>query len=193
MKKIFFLLLCGVFAVYATETPVVTTSCRPCHGERGISTNPLWPNLAGQHARYLEKQLTDFKQKNRTAATMLALVNQLSTKDIADLSAFYAKEPIPENKTPKQYLTRGEQLYRGGDFSKHITACIACHGPKGTGNGEAGFPVLSGQQPDYTIQQLNAFKTKERRNDLNAIMQDISARMSADDINAVAYYVAGLH
>ena len=117
----------------------------------------------------------------------------LSEQDMEDLAIFYAKQPIPQGKTAKKYLARGEQLYRGGDFSKHITACIACHGPKGTGNAQAGFPVVSGQQAAYTILQLEAFKSGQRSNDLNSIMHDISGRMSKEDMEAVANYMAGLY
>ena len=84
-------------------------------------------------------------------------------------------------------------MYRGGDFNKHITACIACHGPKGTGNAQAGFPSISGQHAAYTIQQLQDFKEGKRKNDLNSIMRDISARMSIEDMEAVANYIAGLY
>ena len=76
---------------------------------------------------------------------------------------------------------------------KRITACIACHGPQGTGNAQAGFPVLSGQHAAYTVLQLVAFKDGKRKNDLNHIMQDISNRMSKEDMEAVAHYIEALH
>ena len=199
MKKMaLFLALCGHYAGYAAGVYQAgqekSTVCAACHGATGVSTNPIWPHLAGQSVSYLTKQLNDFKHnKGRADPTMTPMVVNLSEQDIADLAVFYAKQPRPEGSTPKKYLKRGEQLYRGGDFTKHITACIACHGPKGTGNAQAGFPVLSGQQTAYTVLQLQAFKDKKRSNDLNSIMRDISARMSTDDMVAVANYVAGLY
>jgi cytochrome c553 len=199
MKKIAFLLaLCCAFAVFAEGDYQAgqekSTTCAACHGPTGVSVNPIWPNLAGQHAAYLVKQLHDFKaMQHRNAPTMAPMVANLNEQDIEDLAAFYARQPLPENTTPQQFLKRGEQLYRGGDFSKHISACIACHGPSGRGNAQANFPVLSGQQPAYTLQQLQAFKGKTRSNDLNSIMRSISARMSTEDMEAVAHYVAGLH
>lgn len=199
MKKIAFLLTLWITsATFAAGDYQAgqekSTTCAACHGPTGVSVNPMWPSLAGQHASYLAKQLRDFKNKQqRDAPMMTALAASLSEQDIEDLAAFYARQPIPENTTPEKYVKRGEQLYRGGDFSQHITACIACHGPTGNGNAQANFPVLSGQQVDYTIQQLQAFKDKKRSNDLNSIMRDISSRMSTEDMQAVAYYVAGLH
>lgn len=166
--------------------------CAGCHGAQGISPNPDWPNLAGQHAPYLEKQLHDYKNATlRHNAIMTALVAGLTDDDIHALAVFYAGLPPPEGLSPQANQTRGEAIYRRGDLSKHITACIACHGPKGTGNAEAGFPALAGQEPGYTAQQLQAFKDHHRQNDLRAIMQDISARMGPEDMEAVAHYVAG--
>ena len=199
MKVIVFLFtLFSAFAVSAAGDPhageIKSTVCAACHGATGVSVNPEWPSLAGQHASYLVKQLENFKSgKGRNPGVMAAMVAGLTSQDMDDLAAFYASQPIPQATTPKQYLQRGEMIYRGGDFDKHITACIACHGPKGTGNAQAGFPVLSGQHAKYSILQLQQFKTHQRHNDLNAIMQDISARMEADDMEAVCHYVAGLH
>lgn len=200
LKKIS-ILWCAILIVQAAMADTLeddlakkSNACAACHGERGVSNQPQWPNLAGQYATYLLKQLQDYKQgTTRQNAVMKAQVANLSEQDMQKLAVFYSKLPYAEGSTPTAYLNRGQQLYRGGDFAKHITACIACHGPKGTGNGEAGFPVLSGQEPQYTIQQLQAFKDNTRRNDLNSIMRDISAKMNEEDMKAVAYYIAGLH
>ncbi|KTC88084.1 MULTISPECIES: c-type cytochrome [Legionella] len=199
MKKIFCALaFLGTIVSASAETsktePAKAVLCAACHGSQGISQDPQWPNLAGQHANYLIKQLQDFKTgTTRNAATMTAILASLNDKDIAELSIFYSKMPLPAGQTPEKFLKRGELLYRGGDFAKHLTACIACHGPKGTGNAQAGFPVLTGQHAAYTVQQLQAFKDKKRANDLNSIMRDISSRMSQEDMEAVAYYIQGLH
>ncbi len=197
-KMIFIFTLCCAFVVNAAGDrhagEAKSTACAACHGAKGVSSNPEWPSLAGQNPVYFMKQLNDFKlNHDRVSPIMAPLVSELSNQDIDDLAAYYASLPLSEGSTPKQYRARGELLYRGGDFDKHITACIACHGPKGTGNAQAGFPVVSGQQVGYIVLQLQQFKEKKRRNDLNSIMQDISARMSSDDMNAVAHYMAGLH
>ena len=197
-KMVFILSFISTFAIMAAEAYQAgqekSIICAACHGPTGISNNPEWPTLSGQHANYLIKQLNNFKaQQGRSLPAMSAMVLNLSPQDMDDLAAFYANQPLPEGATPKQYLKRGEQLYRGGDFSKHITACIACHGPKGHGNAEASFPALSGQHAAYTILQLQAFKNHSRQNDLNAIMQDISSHMSTEDMTAVAHYIEGLH
>lgn len=199
MRKIaFVLLLCTSLITYAKGNPEAgsakSVTCVQCHGPGGVSNTPEWPSLAGQHADYLEKQLQYFKQgKKRSNPLMTPIVAELNQQDMADLAAYYAQLPPPKGTTPKNFLNRGEQLYRGGDFNKHITACIACHGPRGLGNAQAGFPLLSGQQAIYTIQTLEDFKNNTRQTDFNEIMRDISARMSKEDMEAVANYMAGLH
>ena len=93
---------------------------------------------------------------------MTAIVANLSNNDMTELARFYAEQRPGAGTTPEKYARLGELLYRGGDFAKHITACIACHGPRGTGNAQAGFPTLAGQHASYTIQQLQAFKEQKR-------------------------------
>jgi cytochrome c553 len=199
MKKSVLSFICCVPLILYAQEDVESTAkkaimCTACHGPEGNSSNVEWPNIAGQHPNYFIKQLNDMKTGTlRNAPTMSALLAAFNEQDIDDLAAYYAKMPLAQGSTPEKFLNRGEQLYRGGDFSKRITACIACHGPKGTGNAQAGFPVLSGQHARYTVLQLNAFKEGKRKNDLNHIMQDISSRMNQEDMDAVAHYIEGLH
>jgi cytochrome c553 len=180
-------------ASVSAEIIAKTQTCAVCHGQQGVSSNPEWPNLAGQHASYLRKQLMEYQQgTKRQAPIMAGIVASLSEADMKDLAAYYASLPRGMGKVSPTYQMLGEKIYRSGDVDQGITACIACHGPKGGGNDEARFPMLAGQQAAYTIQQLHAFKDKTRSNDLNHIMQDISARMSHKDMEAVAYYMQGL-
>jgi cytochrome c553 len=65
-------------------------SCAGCHGASGVSANPLWPNLAGQKAAYLVKQLKAFRDGSRKDPTMSAMARPLSDADIEDLAAYYS-------------------------------------------------------------------------------------------------------
>lgn len=67
-------------------------SCGACHGPDGNSTNPIWPNLAGQHAAYLVKQLNAFKSGERKDPLMSPMAAGLSVKDMEDLGAFYESQ-----------------------------------------------------------------------------------------------------
>jgi len=69
-----------------------SASCAACHGADGNSPNPEWPKLAGQHTRYLEKQLKAFKTGARKDPLMSPMAAPLSDKDIEDISAYYASQ-----------------------------------------------------------------------------------------------------
>ena len=63
--------------------------CAACHGANGISPNPDWPNLAGQKAAYLVKQITAFKTGERTSPLMSPQASMLSDQDIQNLAAYF--------------------------------------------------------------------------------------------------------
>ena len=98
-----------------------------------------------------------------------------------------------EGETAEQYIEAGRALYQGGDESRGVTACIACHGPKGNGMGLAGFPDISGQHVTYTAAQLKSFRAGERHNDMNGMMRDIAMKLTDEDIEILSNYIAGLH
>jgi cytochrome c553 len=64
--------------------------CAGCHGPNGISTNPMWPSLAGQKEQYLAKQMRDFRVGNRADPVMGPMAQGLSDADIENLAAYYA-------------------------------------------------------------------------------------------------------
>lgn len=63
--------------------------CSGCHGQNGISPSPQIPNLAGQKAPYLVKQLKDFKSGYRKDGMMKGIAANLNEQDMEDLSAYY--------------------------------------------------------------------------------------------------------
>jgi cytochrome c553 len=68
----------------------ISASCAGCHGAQGISSNPLWPNLAGQQAGYLVKQLTAFRDGSRSDPMMTLMARPLTDTDIQNLAAWYS-------------------------------------------------------------------------------------------------------
>ena len=64
--------------------------CAACHGAKGISNNPLWPNLAGQKEAYLIKQIKAFKSGDRKEPTMVPMVANLTEDDIKNLAAYFS-------------------------------------------------------------------------------------------------------
>lgn len=64
--------------------------CSACHGANGISSVPMYPNLAGQKEMYIAKQLKDFKAGHRKDPIMAPMAMGLSDDDIANIAAYYA-------------------------------------------------------------------------------------------------------
>jgi len=64
--------------------------CAGCHGANGISSNNMWPNLAGQKEAYLVKQLKAFRDGTRKDPTMSSMAKPLSDADIANLAAYFS-------------------------------------------------------------------------------------------------------
>ena len=69
-----------------------SATCAACHGPAGVSTNPLWPNLAGQHAQYLAKQIKAFRDGTRSDPLMAPMVAALTDEDIENLAAYFAAQ-----------------------------------------------------------------------------------------------------
>ncbi len=168
--------------------------CMACHGPGGNSANPEWPSLAGQHEQYIVKQLNNFKAQERHNDLMAPMAAPLSEQDMADLAAYYSSQKAGQpQKVEAEAAELGEALYRGGDNTAGIAACIGCHGPTGKGNPQAKFPSVAGQHATYIALQLKAFRGGARTNDTGSMMRNITIRMTDAEIDAVSKYIAGLN
>ena len=171
-------------------TPAQLGLCQTCHGNDGYAQQNTWPHLAGQSPKYMVKQLQDLKNNTRQSALMQAYAKLLSDQEMLEIADYYAKQSRhPAKNKPNP---RGEQLFLRGDAAIRVPACSACHGPSGLGNDAAKYPALAQQNPLYIQQQLLAFKTHTRQNDAHHIMQDISGRLSSEDIEALSQYLSQL-
>jgi cytochrome c553 len=182
-----------VGSVEAGRTKSVT--CAACHGADGNSVTPDWPMLAGQHASYIVRQLQAFKDGERTDVTMKPFADMLSEQDMYDVAAYFAAQtPTPKGADPA-LVGLGQQIYRGGVPERGVAACIACHGPDGTGNPLAAYPRVGGQHAAYVTKQLNAYASGDRRSDvdLNQMMRNVASQLFEDEIRALASYLQGLN
>ena len=181
----------GVFAGDPAAGQTKAQSCVACHGADGNSTNSGFPSLAGQVPGYIEGQLAAFKSGKRANAIMMGMAQPLSPEDMADIDAWYASQTITPRSISEDQVeiaTQGEAIYRGGMPALSVPACMACHGPAGHGI-PSNFPRVAGQWPEYLEAQLLAFKSGERA---GKIMGPIAHRLTNDQINALAIYMAAL-
>jgi cytochrome c553 len=178
---------------------IATNICAACHAADGNSGIAMYPKLSAQFPNYIFHQTKAIKEGKRTtgaAASMAPMVMGLSDQDIADVSAFYAKQfPKAGEANPKDNFELGARIFRGGLADKKVPACMACHGPNGAGMPGGGtdivaYPRLGGQHQAYIVEQLKAYQSGQRAND---IMADVAQRMSDEDMKAVANFIQGLH
>lgn len=213
MKSLFALMLFATSATALAETAAAPAApkidlaqaqstvdkvCAACHAADGNSVTPANPKLAGQHPEYIIKQLHNFKDAVkdpakdgvRKSAVMGAIADKLSDAEMVSLAAFFAQKTIKPGSAKLPY-DLGEKLYRGGNAGTGVPACAACHGPTGAGI-PTQFPRLGGQHGEYILAQLKAFRSGDRANDAGKMMRTIANKMSDQEMQAVANYIAGL-
>jgi cytochrome c553 len=167
-------------------------ACAACHGIDGNSVVSVNPNLAGQHAEYIAKQLAEFKAGTRANAIMAGMAAGLTPEAMADLGAYFRSQKVraPGAKN-RDLVAQGRKLYRGGDAARGLPACSACHSPTGAGMASQ-YPRIGGQHADYTVAQLKAFRAGERANDGAAMMRTVAAKLTDAEMSALAEYLSGL-
>jgi cytochrome c553 len=158
--------------------------CTACHGPGGNSTQPLYPALAGQTARYISLQLRDFQEGRRTDSLMSPMAKNLSRQDMYDLAAYFSAQQLRplDFKTDPQRVSLGEKKVAE-------TLCTMCH--QGGMLGQNEIPRVAGQHYEYIVKQLKDFKAGRRTNDAGN-MASVSKTLSDEDINNVAQYLANL-
>lgn len=168
-------------------------ACMACHGMDGNSANPEWPSIAGQHASYIVKQLRHFKAGERQNPLMMPMAMPLSDQDMEDLAAYFASQtPRPTGETEPSKLKLGQKIFRSGNPATGVPACAGCHGPSGAGIPGGAYPRVGGQHAVYAAAQLRAYKSGARATDPNTMMRAIAAKLSEQEIDAVASYLQGL-
>jgi len=182
-------------------------ACVSCHGDNGNSIVSTFPKLAQQHSSYLIRQLQDFKNGTRKNPMMSSIAIGLTDDDIVDIATYYADQEVSANELPildddedetktaanktiQDMIAQGSDLYRNGDLTREVSACIACHGPFGEGNKPAAFPLLKSQHADYLIKTLTDFKSGARSNNPENMMHMIAKKMTDEEIKAVSYRIS---
>jgi cytochrome c553 len=149
-------------------------ACAGCHGDKGVSSNPAIPSLAGQDAQYLAAALHAYKEGTRSDETMKGLAASLDEPAAKDLAAFYASQQ-PRPTGVRKPLTTAEWVQR----------CDRCHGVNGN-SAEPGLPALAAQRQDYLEKVLHAYRTGERKSPQMAAMSDVLTPTDVE--NLAAYY-----
>jgi cytochrome c553 len=174
--------------------------CEHCHGSEGFSPNASTPNLAGMDKLAIWKQLEDFRSHKRLSHAMAPIAESISVRDEADVVAYYSRLPLfsdpqdnrvfPQARPDPQHAGAAAHLVTFGDGERGIPPCQSCHGPIAF---RPGVPSLTTQNGAYVLNQLEAFASRNRANDINQPMRTIAGLLSESERQALAeYYGAGL-
>jgi cytochrome c553 len=158
--------------------------CARCHGPTGNSTNPDFPILAGQSARYIFLELRDFKAGRRSDSRMSPIAAELSPEDMQNVAEYFAaQQPVlPGFKADESQIDAGRRKVAA-------VLCTMCHLGGFTGQNE--IPRVAGQHHQYIVKQLEDFRARRRTNDAGN-MAAVTRGLSDEDIKDLAAYIANL-
>jgi cytochrome c553 len=159
--------------------------CAICHGSSRQGQVDT-PNLEGQPAAAVYKELRDFKSGSRTNAVMTPFAVKLSEQEMLDLAAYYSYLPRQPGSHPDPAATAPQIVARGAPM-RNIPACSSCHDST---DAKLGTPWLDGQSAVYIKAQLQAFANGARRNDISEQMRNIARQMTSAEIDEAARYYA---
>lgn len=148
-----------------------TALCGGCHGARGVSEDPLVPNLAGQEPNYLVKAIKAYRDRERSHEDMVA---DKTDEEIEDIAAFYSIQ-VPGSVTDAGALT-----------TEVIAKCDRCHGAA-AGESTMVVPVLHGQNAEYLLRVMQEYRDGQRG---STMMHKMSAGYSDRVLAEIAEYYA---
>jgi cytochrome c553 len=162
--------------------------CQGCHRPDGAGRpDGSYPQLAGQWAEVLLKQMTDIRGGRRDNPKMhpFITVRVIGVQDMADIAAYLRSvKPPPDNgKGPGTNPALGARLYDRN--------CQDCHGRQGEGDDAEFYPVLAGQHYNYLVRQIREIRDGVRRNANRTMRREVRDYSDAD-IEAVADHISRL-
>ena len=170
--------------------------CSQCHGFDGQGDpSGAFPRLADQSAFYLFNSLRNFATGRRPSEVMGPIAAELTLEQMRDVAAYFASRkdvPYPPGfEAEEQLIRQGNEIVMGETGDASLPACTTCHGPGVIGDAPL-YPYLAGQLQPYVEHQLNLFKRGVRGGDFLGVMHEIAAKLTDQQIQAVAAYVATL-
>ncbi len=152
--------------------------CADCHGQEGISTIANVPNLAGQRAAYLYREMRAYLAGARGNDTMNGAITYLSVDALSNVAAYYATLAPAEPTASANAKLEVDSVQAGKTAA---AGCAACHGESGITK-MPGIPSLVGQEPKYLVTAMTGYKSGERKNDTMKAMVAPISDASMDDI-----------
>jgi cytochrome c553 len=174
----------------AAKGKAIALRCEGCHTAAPGDATTENPDLRGQRAEYLFKQLQDYKDGSRANPIMTGMAEGLSEQEMAEVSAYYSQQEAPDWRKAFFVADTIDLLVVRGDGKRILPPCKACHESDGSGQ-KIDVPAIGGQKAAYLEQTLLDYKSGKRHNDLYSRMRWIARELSADEIKQLARYYGG--
>jgi cytochrome c553 len=147
--------------------------CAGCHGLLGVSSDPATPSLAGQDPQYLANAIKAYRNA-RAFEPMIRVVAGLTDADVDNIAAFYA-------------IQKGRPAENGPALIQELTQrCNRCHGA-GVRSSDIAIPRLNGQDMDYLVMALRAYRDNRRQ---TSVMHNMVLPYGEAIIEMLASYYA---
>lgn len=175
--------------------------CIECHGIEGHGAGHAngpegkFAKLAGQQPAYILKQIQDFRSGARRHDQMAIMARSVSDEDVRDIAAYFASQkPMRgEGVAQSERVQQARALFVQGDASRGIAACATCHGDQGEGRpAMPEVPRIGGQEWRYLDKQLREWRSGERRNAPDGVMNRVTRALRDEEIEALASYLSGI-
>jgi cytochrome c553 len=172
--------------------------CKVCHGTEGLGGKEgKYPRIAGLPQAYLEKQLSDFKNRKRLNKPMIPVFKnwRFNQEAMAAVAAYITQLPLdgldipayePAAEILAQFESSEEMVEVGEDIFQD---CIQCHGERATGKADKKSPPLIDQYPAYLRKQLGDFASGRRSHENS---DSLFGELASDEVEALLAYLAKL-
>jgi cytochrome c553 len=165
--------------------------CGACHLPSGAGRpDGTFPQLAGQHATVLIKQIADIRAGLRDNPTMYPFATTLTDpQELADVAAYIQSLCIPPNHGGYEGPDAAAQVAKGKELYEN--ECKTCHGANGQGDREKFYPVIAGQHYKYLLRQMTDIRDGKRRN-ANPDMVKIIKKYNNEQLVAISAFQASM-
>jgi cytochrome c553 len=190
IRRVFFVVACALSCgtalaqskADASRGAVKGATCVACHGSPKAPPPPGMPALGGQQAEFMVLQLILIREGLRDVPQMAGLLKGFSDGDLADVSAYFARQPplAAGNKGDPKLHARGAELAKA-------MGCGSCH--MGNFEGQRQVPRITGQREDYLASTLKAYRDNTRTG-IDTSMNNAMYKVADEDIRALAHYLA---
>lgn len=174
-----------------------TKTCIACHGKDGAKAIQVFPELAGQDAKYLLASMNDIAEGKRLSGNddrgyprtqgMKDVMHLVNAEERAAIAEYLSKVPAPKPRvldpapTPEQLAAGKEAYVKGG--------CLTCHGADGL-KPMPGYPALGGMKREYLALQMKEIREGVRKGARVAAMVPFSKKLDDAKTDAIALYLS---